>query len=41
MAAIINLFVLLVCVLFFIGLIGSAAVVVISFFEDMTELLGD
>jgi hypothetical protein len=28
-------------VLFFTGLIGSAIVVVISFVEDLTELLGE
>ncbi len=27
--------------MFFLGLVGSAVVVVISFFEDMKELVGD
>jgi hypothetical protein len=31
----------LLTVLFFIGLAGSAVVVVISFFEDLNELIGD
>ncbi|HEV2464959.1 MAG TPA: hypothetical protein VGT04_14225 [Acidobacteriaceae bacterium] len=28
-------------VLFFIGLVGSALVVLLSFIEDLTELFGD
>lgn len=27
--------------LFFVGLVGSAVVVLISFFEDLTELIGE
>lgn len=41
MDALINICVTLLTVLFFAGLIGSAAVVVISFVEDMTELFGE
>jgi len=41
MDTLINFFVMLVTVLFFAGIIGSAAVVVISFVEDMAELFGE
>lgn len=41
MDALINFFVTLVTVMFFVGIVGSAAVVVISFVEDMTELFGE
>ena len=38
---VIHLVARIVVPLFFIGLIGSAIVVVISFAEDLKELLGD
>lgn len=41
MDALIHFFVTLVTVLFFVGLGGSAVVVVISFVEDMSELFGE
>ncbi|HUY82301.1 MAG TPA: hypothetical protein VMU92_11310 [Acidobacteriaceae bacterium] len=41
MDALIHFFVVLLTVLFFVGLIGSAVVVAISFVEDMTELFGE
>jgi hypothetical protein len=34
-------FIRLLEVLFFVGLAGSAVVVLISFFEDFTELFGE
>ena len=41
MDALIHFFVSLIIVLFFLGIAGSAIVVVISFVEDMTELFGE
>jgi hypothetical protein len=35
------LFVRLLEVMFFVGLVGSAVVVLISFFEDAKELVGE
>ena len=41
MAALVHFFIVLLIVLFFAGLAGSAVVVAISFVEDLTELLGE
>lgn len=41
MGAIVHFAIDAVTTLFFVGLIGSALVVLLSFVEDMTELLGE
>jgi hypothetical protein len=41
MDGLIHFCIVLLTVLFFAGLAGSAVVVVISFVEDLTELLGE
>ncbi|HTW46107.1 MAG TPA: hypothetical protein VMD58_11220 [Acidobacteriaceae bacterium] len=41
MDALVHLFIGLLTVLFFVGLAGSAVVVVLSFIEDLTELFGE
>jgi hypothetical protein len=41
MDLVIGLVAKIVVPLFFIGMAGSAVVVVISFFEDLVELMGD
>lgn len=41
MIAIVHFFMQVLTVLFFVGLIGSAVVVLLSFVEDLNELLGD